>query len=341
MKKLVFVAFISYLVVTSVYGVTRLTFEQHALRPDIHNIMVLTQFQDPGAGGADQIWNFSDLKLNNDFKGLLLNPKYMKNSFFSNQFNTELVEFGNSFYFNIDNNKIELTGFKSSNGNMEIDYSKPFVKMVYPFEYGNSFNGNFSGKIKSGNLIGEINGTYDVEADGFGKLILPDNTEINDVLRVKTVKKYTQTFSSSKPSEVTVTTYRWYNQSERYPLLVFITTEYNNNGNVSVTHQAAYKNQINIENTISINGIINSKVYPNPFRDKLYVSYDLETTSNVSIEIFDVTGRKVSDLFLGNIEPGFYEEPLSIDNLGLKNGIYNIRVSINGKQENHRLMYNK
>lgn len=337
MKKIVFIIFISCLVVSSVYGVTKLTFEQHALKTDFHNDMVITKFQNPGLSGANQIWDFSSLNVLSDFKGLIQNPKFLKNSFFSNQFNTELIEFGNSFYFNITDTKLELTGYRSSNGNVEINYEKPFLKMVYPFEYGNSYTGSFSGVIKNGSKLGQIDGTYDVEADGFGKLILPNNVEVNNALRVKTIKRYTQSFSSSSSVEITITTYRWYTQNVRYPLLVLITTEYGYGDKKSVSHQAAYNNNIN-EIMLEAFDFENSKVYPNPFSNVIRTSYELSNDANVLVEIFDITGKKVTELLNERQQAGFYDEPFDVNDLRLKNGMYNIRITIDGVQQNYKLL---
>jgi len=338
MKKIVFITLICSLVVSSVYGVTRLTFEQHALKPDIHNDMVITKFQNPGLPGANQVWDFSNLEVLNDFNGLIQHPNYLKSSFFSNQFNTELIEFGNSFYFNIDNQKIEMTGFRSSDGGVEINYSQPFVKMVYPFEYGSSISGNYSGVIKSRKLTGEITGTYSVEADGYGKLILPNNLVVDNTLRVKTVRKFSQVFSSGNPTEITVTTYRWYTQYVRYPLLVFIETEYGSGAGISVSHQAAFKSSINMQVYGDALNTENVRLYPNPFDDKFFVSYKLEENADVRIEIFDIAGKKVSVLLDEKRSSGSYDEIINVVHLGLKNGLYNVRVTINGNEENHKLM---
>ena len=344
MKKLLVLTFISFIVLSSVYGVTkgvtRLTYENHALKTDINNDMVIIKFQDPGMPGANQTWNFSNIQQIKDFNGLIQKPRYLKSAFFSNQFNTELIEFGNSFFFNITDKKIEMTGYRSANGGMEIAYDKPFLKMVYPFEFGNSFNGSFSGQIKSGNIIGDIEGTYNVEADGFGKLILPNNVTIENTLRVKTVKNYKQAFSSSA-SNVTITTYRWYTQNVRYPVLVLITTENEINGRTNTSHTAAYKNNLDLTNINEQFQANEIKTYPNPFSNKFNVAYELAENSDVKIEVYDVTGKKIALLMDQNELSGIYVKDFSVDDLGLKQGMYNIGITINGHTEYQRLLHIK
>ncbi len=340
MKKVFSIFLLSSLVVSSVFGVTRLTYEQHALKNDVHNDMVITQFQDPGLPGPNQVWDFSNLKLIQDFNGTIQSPNYVKSSFFANNFNTELIEFGNSFYFNISKEQIEMTGFRSKTGGTEIAYDKPFVKMKYPFEYGNSFRGSFAGVVKAGSVTGEVNGTYDVEADAYGRLILPGNQIVEDALRVKTIKNYTQQLSNST-SEITITTYRWYTQNVRYPLLVFITTEYNNNGRKNVSHTAAYKTGIEqrINNTVYHNGI--ASFYPNPFNESFSVTYEMENAAKVTIEVFDLTGKKIANL-LNEAQPvGVYNQEFNVEKYDLKNGMYNIKIIIDGVTQNQQLLHIK
>lgn len=337
MKKIIFLSAACFLVVSSVFGITRLTFEQHALKPDVPNLMILTEFQDPGLSGSNQIWDFSQLKKKSDFQGEIQFPNKLKSASFSNQFNTELIEFGNSFYFEISEKRIELTGFKSKTGNTVINYDKPFVKMVYPFEYGNSFNGTYSGEILSGSSNGIIDGTYDVEADGYGKLILPNNVAISNALRVKTVKNYTQKFSGN-PTEITITTYRWYAQSVRYPLLVLISTEYKSGSRNSVTKQAAYREDVNASTFADAN-IGNTRFYPNPFNEVLNLSLELETHSKVVVEIYDITGKKMAVLSERSMDAGFYNEYLDMSGLNLKEGMYNLKVTVNDKEVTHNLLH--
>jgi photosystem II stability/assembly factor-like uncharacterized protein len=46
--------------------------------------------------------------------------------------------------------------------------------------------------------------------------------------------------------------------------------------------------------------------YPNPFNAQTTISYSLPSASNVTIEIFDISGRKVETLFSGYKEAGHY-----------------------------------
>jgi len=51
----------------------------------------------------------------------------------------------------------------------------------------------------------------------------------------------------------------------------------------------------------SINQI---SAYPNPFTDKLNIEFTLPEDSRVNLEIFNLTGQRIADLFEGNVEAG-------------------------------------
>jgi flagellar hook assembly protein FlgD len=47
--------------------------------------------------------------------------------------------------------------------------------------------------------------------------------------------------------------------------------------------------------------------YPNPFNSSTTIRFDIPVETHVTIEIFDLLGRKVGTLMDGNKLPGFYE----------------------------------
>lgn len=62
------------------------------------------------------------------------------------------------------------------------------------------------------------------------------------------------------------------------------------------------------------------EVYPNPFNNRLNITYTLQTDSHVTLTISDVSGREISRLVDMNQMPGFYTH--LFDGSGLLPGIY-------------------
>ena len=66
-------------------------------------------------------------------------------------------------------------------------------------------------------------------------------------------------------------------------------------------------------------------IYPNPVKDKLYLSYNYLTTSNVNVDIIDISGRTLKSIT--NPQTQFSENhDISIDVSNMKDGIYFARI---------------
>jgi len=68
------------------------------------------------------------------------------------------------------------------------------------------------------------------------------------------------------------------------------------------------------------------QVYPNPTNSSSIIKLDLNETSDVDIEAFDILGRSAVILFQGQLPPSRHYFNWDMSNLS--NGIYFIRISI-------------
>jgi len=67
-----------------------------------------------------------------------------------------------------------------------------------------------------------------------------------------------------------------------------------------------------------------SPAYPNPFNAMTVITYGLPVASHVSLQIFDLTGRRVSTLINGNLQPGIHRVNMVANNL--PSGLYFVRL---------------
>lgn len=325
MKKIITSITVLVLTSTICFSQTEITYATHALLNGEDNPMSYCEYMKPGTFGPNVTWDFSELQFKKAFTGYLKNSKLTENGSAFPQANTELAEFSSRFYFNVNESQIEQYGYSSADGRSRIYYESPFIKMKYPFAYGDNFSGSFSGTYEYSNVpSGSISGSYNVEADAFGTLILPGGKQFESTLRIKTTKSYETVFSNST-QEVEIVTYRWYNQAHRYPLLVL--TEYTTTvgDNVVVNHQAAYNN--NAVNYIAPFVSESILLYPNPASSALTLEINSLITGSLEFELLDASGRTVRIFNREITTPGYQSFDLSEEVKGLKPATYMMVIS--------------
>jgi hypothetical protein len=277
-----------------------LTYETHCLKAGSDNEMSYCAYQEPGDAGENKVWDYSGLEFEQVFTGFLRNSS---ESAIGQNFagtNTELTEFSSRFFFNVSEDKIEQYGYSSLDGRIQTHYSTPFVKMKFPFTYGDAFSGSFTGTTVYFESEGlEINGLYAVEADAYGELILPGHVKYDNTLRVRTEKSYTHKLFNSE-QEVSIVTYRWYNSLHRYPLLVLTEYTVTSNNNKSTNYQAAYNTRaVNEISPVSEESVL---LYPNPTDEGLMLEFNAVAAGSINIRIIDSSGKLItgSDYDIGS-----------------------------------------
>jgi hypothetical protein len=109
-------------------------------------------------------------------------------------------------------------------------------------------------------------------------------------------------------------------------------TFYNSNGEVSNT----FVNDSLCPYPGLKNKKINVKLFPNPSKSELAISFDCQELSNMEIKIFDVNGQVYFTKTIEDINPGTFETYLS-DDEGFKNlkvGMYFVETSVKSKKIN-------
>lgn len=80
------------------------------------------------------------------------------------------------------------------------------------------------------------------------------------------------------------------------------------------------------------------KVYPNPFTDRLRFEFVSPVNFNAFIDIFDITGRLVRNIFEGRIEGGVYYDVEFKPETSV-GGIYIYRMTLGEKVYNGKVVY--
>ncbi len=79
--------------------------------------------------------------------------------------------------------------------------------------------------------------------------------------------------------------------------------------------------------------------YPNPFNSETIIIFRVGNSTNVTIELFDVLGRKISTIFDGNVRAGEHITRLKADTI--PSGVYYYRMKADNYVETKKLIINR
>ena len=87
-----------------------------------------------------------------------------------------------------------------------------------------------------------------------------------------------------------------------------------------------------------------SQNYPNPFNAKTSISYTIAEAGQVTLDIFDIRGRKVRTAFSGMQNPGNYHiiwDGLDDSGKPVASGLYLYRLNTEGKSVSKKMIFMK
>jgi len=104
------------------------------------------------------------------------------------------------------------------------------------------------------------------------------------------------------------------------------------------THDVKKKNLFRNAFGVTIaNDEIAISAYPNPFTSSATIQFEMTNTSDVTVEVFDLTGKKVANLYNGKAEAGLSYQ-VQLNGGDLPAGIYVYRINTGDHVYNDRLI---
>jgi hypothetical protein len=293
----------------------------------------------PGPSGANVNWNFASLILKPDSaSGVFVNPASTP---YYNRFPSATVAtlmYGMYSYFYCSSSYMETMGNVSSN--MVVTYTDRLRTFQYPWTYPNSFTDNFAHTdTLSGISVNVIKGVSIYTIDGWGSLTLPSGT-VSNVMRVKKVTKDSTTVSGFTLITHRDTVWYWYKNNYKFPLLT-ITRGYSTTYGVTITTK-----YVTVVSNINV-GIekISSEIpeyfslsqnYPNPFNPVTRIKFTIPQNRDVSIKIFDITGKELETIVNEKLSAGIYE--IQWDASQYTSGTYFCRMTAGSYTETKKLL---
>lgn len=206
-QKFVFLFIVLTLLVN---GQSSITSERNYFRIGDRITKQQVEYKDPGPFGQKITWDFSMLTT--------LNDKYKINYFSRTRGDTTRMvahEHDTRYRYLLKNDTLWLTDYQNRTTRMVFD--QPEAQLVYPFRYGDFVNSYFSGKgMYSETVDLEAAGTTYVIVDATGELITPTKKKLENVLRVRKVRDYTEIGIDSV--SLRLESYSWYALGYRYPV---------------------------------------------------------------------------------------------------------------------------
>lgn len=211
-----------------------------------------------------------------------------------------------------------------------LKFDSPDILYQFPMEFGNtgsSFAEYAFGLDNFGYTRKEISRSNTV--DGWGTLITPYGTF--DVLRLKSEvvefdSLYIDSLGIGLPLSREYTEYSWLGKGQKIPLLQITSS--------LIGAVATYIDSLRFPS--AINDHINFKsgdveIFPNPATDLINITFELLSTSDVEISIYNSNGIRVANDNLLNHGLGTVNVKLNMRQFGLKDGMYLLKV-VSGKQ---------
>ena len=348
MKK-VYTLALSLFAAATLFAQTSVTYECNALRAgDVRNLKQI-EYQDPGKGGANQMWDFSQSK---EMKDMVIRQTEDRTITSNNNLNLVCDEGGvKNTIFEISKTKKMYWGLE--NATVKIKFNEPIVDLKFPFNYGEKVEGIMDGTYAENNgKVNPIKGTYTTQADAWGTVILPDGNVYQNVLRVKVEKNYAQTFQSVNGTEeeyqVSSIRYQYFAKGVRYPVLIILETEIKTDCKCSCsskTKEAYYETPASLfedfEKVVSDKGnaIIENFEYnvsPNPFENDLRVAFSVRKNAKVEIDLIDMTGKTVKQIMGEKMKKGDYV--YNVNTSDVIGGNYVIRLTVDGEIYSNKLV---
>jgi hypothetical protein len=292
-----------------------------------------------GPGGANITWDFSAMDFNHS--SVIVDTVYyidpVGTPFYPTSMSADYSQSNlcyliktdpfspNNFDYNYmfaNSDSVCFIGHWANGGGTELweDHCTDFIKVLsFPLTYSSAYIDSFQRFYfdMSGSDEHYINGTISITADGYGSLITPDGSTVQNVLRLHTVESFRDSNLTFGVNNYIYHSYQWYSSDRKGYILRF-------NMDVSDTTlvtNAFYQKLTNVITVIEKPGSSSHSVhiFPNPGNGIL----NLYSTYAGSIEIFNSVGEII-------LTSGMQTGDNKVDLSGLITGVYFVKL-VNGQ----------
>jgi hypothetical protein len=304
----------------------------------------------PGAAGASQIWNFSNISFSSGMgMETCVSPATTPAA---SSFPNATVAMGTigdtSFnYFIVSTASSQLIGI--TDGSRVIPFSDPATDLTFPMSLNSTVNDAYTGLFNisfSGLAVPvTVSGNVNTLADAAGTLLLPSVLPLTGLLRVHT--RFTQNVSASlfgapTPISNTIThTWRWYDPASRFPVFqisidsiqTFAVSLINQPASNVVMHKTKMRSStaVGFSTPDADNGF---SLFPNPSPGMTTMMYEGKL-DEARLIICNLAGMEVKNQLLGRVTG---QQQLQIDASDYAPGLYLVKLVSGNTCKTHKLI---
>jgi len=273
-------------------------------------------YQNPGAAGANQTWDFSNLVSTGTYS-------YNIAASSLNGSNMAFITSGGGSANS--HAKIDASGHEQLviiTTNSTFTYSDGEMMKQYPLAYNNTYNDTFKASFVANNIPSTRTGTNTLTVDGYGTLILPGQT-ISDVIRYKFEETYIDSLDLGGGNYYEINysseNYYWYKAGNKESILAFSSLIV-----PGQTVESGFYTALTNVGIYQIDGIDEISILGNPFISDLNFSISTKKDIEIYYELVDLSGSIVYSSNQANLSPGVNTLKLSTENLA--KGVYALKI---------------
>jgi hypothetical protein len=240
-------------------------------------------------------------------------------------------------FLNVTNDSVVNVG-ELSTTSTACDYPvKQGTLIKFPSNVGALVTDSVEGEYFDGFLTNVTRwGSVTTEVDASGTLITPTITW-NNVTRV--FSRYVfqdSSWTGAAVSDIFVFRYEWYAAGRRTPVFFTNTRLVSVNAGPFTEERRIWwadTTAVGVEEALSVRGL---EVNPNPSEGQARISYELETTEQVNVSLFNLMGERVLVVYSGTQQSG--AQKLDLDASSLSAGIYFVRLEAGNSVVNRKVV---
>jgi len=281
-----------------------------------------TQYVNPGSAGASQTWN-PGFTSSGSSSSTGVAPSSTP---YAASFPTASVAFGPTtyVYYKTSSAAYQMNGVVNSSGTV-IAYSNLEDLLRFPFAFNDTYTDSWAATFVQSTYTYYRTGNTTVTADGWGTLTTPDGT-FSNVMRVHFVQVYQDSTNiSSTPFVITYNNdeYMWYLNGNHTPIAATYTL--NTSAGGPFTGGFYMGNVVGVEEQ---NAVTSLSLFPSPATDHINFNYTLTDSKDVTVSVFDATGKVVREA--AQAQPMEGENTLTISVGDLSDGVYFATITAEG-----------